>query len=305
MMKRPHVSVMMRRAAERGILVPAFNIVYLPMMAPVARALARLNTFGLAEVSLPDVLMFGAKSFKAVAEEYRRLADPEVVGLHLDHAPVIDHDGKRVDWEAIITDALALGYESVMLDGSRLPLDQNIAATRKVVQLSHPQAAVEAELGAVFGHESGPRPSYEELFATRRGFTDVEEARRFVRETGVDWLSVAVGSIHGAISGAAKDQAKVSARLHVEHLRALRDATGVPLVLHGGSGVERASVLAGIKNGIAKINIATEIRQAWEKTLAAGKGEHAAAEAVEAKIDELVLQVYGVGGSLKALLKNE
>ncbi len=302
-MKRPHVSVMMRRAAERGILVPAFNIAYVPMMAPVARTLERLNTFGLAEVALPDITMFGAKSFKAISEEYRKRANPEVVGLHLDHTPVIDQDGKRVDWEAIMREALGLGYESVMLDGSRLSLEENIAAARKVVQMSHPKAAVEAELGAVLGHESGPMPPYEELFATRRGFTDVEEARRFVKETGVDWLSVAVGSIHGAISGAAKDKAKVAARLHIEHLRALRDAVGVPLVLHGGSGVQRDSVLAGIKNGIAKINIGTEIRHAWEKTLAAGKGEQGAAEAVGAKVEELITQIYGIGGSLKTLLK--
>ncbi len=302
-MRRPHVSVMMRRAAERGILVPAFNIAYLPMMAPVAAALERLNTFGLTEVALPDITMFGAKSFKLVAEEYRRRANPEVVGLHLDHTPVIDQDNQRVDWEAIMREALGLGYESVMIDGSRLTLEENIAATRKAVQMSHPKAAVEAELGAVLGHESGPMPPYEELFASRRGFTDVEEARRFVKETGVDWLSVAVGSIHGAISGAAKDKAKVAARLHIEHLRLLRNAVGVPLVLHGGSGVQRDSVLAGIKNGIAKINIGTEIRHAWEKTLAAGKGEQAAAEAVGAKVEELITQVYGIGGSVERLLK--
>jgi len=209
----------------------------------------------------------------------------------------------RVDFVGDITRALAAGYESVMVDGSRLSMDENIAATRKAVQMSHPKAAVEAELGAVLGHESGPMPPYEELFASRRGFTDVEEARRFVKETGVDWLSVAVGSIHGAISGAAKDKAKVAARLHIEHLRLLRNAVGVPLVLHGGSGVQRDSVLAGIKNGIAKINIGTEIRHAWEKTLAAGKGEQAAAEAVGAKVEELITQVYGIGGSVERLLK--
>jgi fructose/tagatose bisphosphate aldolase len=113
----------------------------------------------------------------------------------------------------------------------------------------------------------------------------------------VDWLSVAVGSIHGAITGAGKDQAKLAARLHIEHLRLLRQITGVPLVLHGGSGVQKESVLDGIRNGIAKINIGTEIRQAYEKPLAAGKGEKAAQEAVAAKIEELIVEVYGIAGS--------
>jgi len=300
-MKRPHVTVMMRRACERGVLIPAFNIAYLGMMTPVAQALKETEVFGLAEVARPDVEKFGAVSYEAVAAAYAREADPEYVGLHLDHTPVIDEDGRRVDWAPLIRQALALRFESVMIDGSRLPLAENIAVTKEVVAMSHPQAAVEAELGAVLGHEAGPLPPYEELFRSRKGFTDPDEARRFVRETGVDWLSVAVGNIHGAITGAAKDQAKVAARLHIEHLGLLRQAAGVPLVLHGGSGVQRESVLAGIRNGIAKINIGTEIRHAWEKTLASGGGEAAAADAVKVKVVELTTQVYGIAGSARAL----
>ena len=296
-MKRPSVAEMMRSACEKQILIPAFNIAYLPMTQPVARTLERLGAFGLAEVAMPDVTRFGAKSFDAVAAEYRKEANPEFVALHLDHVPVIDEEHKRLDWEKLIRKGLGLGFESVMLDGSRLPLEENIAAVRKVVEMCHPNVAVEAELGAVLGHEAGPIPPYEELFRTKKGFTDPDEARRFVKETGVDWLSVAVGSIHGAITGAGKDQAKVAARLHIEHLRMLRKVTGVPLVLHGGSGVQKQSVLDGIRNGIAKINIGTEIRQAYEKPLAAGKGEKAAQDAVAAKVEELIVEVYGIAGS--------
>jgi ketose-bisphosphate aldolase len=288
---------MMQSACEKQILIPAFNIAYLPMTRPVAQTLERLGTFGLAEVAMPDVTRFGAKSFDAVAAEYRKEANPEFVALHLDHVPVIDEEHKRLDWEKLIRKGLDLRFESVMLDGSRLPLEENIAAVRKVVEMCHPKVAVEAELGAVLGHEAGPIPPYEELFRTKRGFTDPDEARRFVQETGVDWLSVAVGSIHGAITGAGKDQVKFSARLHIEHLRALRLAAGVPLVLHGGSGVQKESVLEGIRNGIAKINIGTEIRQAYEKPLAAGKGEQAAQDAVAAKVEELIVEVYGIAGS--------
>ena len=301
-MNRPHVSEIMKTACDRRILIPAFNIAYIPMMRPVVKALERSGTFGLVEVARPDVERFGAESFRAVAAAYRTEADPEFVGLHMDHIPVIDEDGRRVEWEPLIEEGLALGFESVMVDGSRLPLHENIATTKKAVAMSHPQAAVEAELGAVLGHEAGPLPPYEELFTSRKGFTDPDEAKRFVEESGVDWLSVAIGNIHGAISGAAKDKAKVAARLHIEHLQMLAEVTGVPLVLHGGSGIRRESVLEGIRHGIAKINIGTEIRQAYERALHAGQA--AAQDAVAAKVEELISDVYGIEGSA-AILSNE
>jgi fructose/tagatose bisphosphate aldolase len=108
-------------------------------------------------------------------------------------------------------------------------------------------------------------PPYDELFASGKGFTDPDEAARFVRETGVDWLSVAVGSVHGAISAAARTQKKVEARLNIDVLEKLRTATNVPLVLHGGTGIRKDYVLEGVRHGIAKINIATATRQPYER----------------------------------------
>ena len=179
--------------------------------------------------------------------------------------PVIDEDGKTVDYMEILERAIHAGYESVMVDGSRLPLEENIRVTRDVVQLAHEcNVPVEAELGAVLGHEAGPLPPYEELFESGKGFTDVAEATRFVNESRVDWLSVAIGNVHGAIS-AARKQKKIAARLNIERLRALREATNVPLVLHGGSGIRKQYVIEAIHHGIAKINVGTAIRQPYEK----------------------------------------
>ena len=110
-MKRPDVGTMMKRACERHILIPAFNIAYLPMMRPVCKTLERLKTFGLAEAARPDVEKFGAKSFEAVAAEFRKEANPEFVALHLDHIPVIDEDRQRVEWEKLIQTGLDLGFE--------------------------------------------------------------------------------------------------------------------------------------------------------------------------------------------------
>lgn len=279
-------------AARNALVVPAFNIPYLPMMEPVVDALRETRAFGLIQVARLEWMKFKAGSLKAIRDTYEACKDERFTRLHLDHVPVIDEDHQSVDVAAIIEEAIALGYESVMVDGSRLPLEGNIAATAEVVRLARRAGIpVEAELGAVLGHEAGPLPPYEELFRSGRGFTDPAEAQRFVAETGVDWLSVAVGNIHGAISGAAKSAKKVEARLDIGHLdRILGAVGGVPLVLHGGSGIAKASILDGVRHGIAKINIGTAIRQAYEAGAAVSPAEarRRTAEAVTAVIrDEL------------------
>lgn len=256
----------LEKARNVCTVVPGFNIPYLPMMAPTVQALRDTNSFGLIMVARLEWVKFEARSIKAIAEEYRRIGDPRHTRLHLDHVPVIDEDNLRVDFAGDIERALAAGYQSVMVDGSRLSLAGNIAATKQIVDMAHARgAAVECELGVVMGHEAGPLPPYEELFASGKGFTDPCEAARFVRETGVDWLSVAVGSVHGAISAAARQQKKVEARLNIEHLERLRQATGVPLVLHGGSGIRKDCVTQAVRHGITKINIASATRQPCER----------------------------------------
>jgi len=258
----------MLKAWREGIVIPAFNIPYLPMMAPVVQALRDARTFGLIEVARPEWEKFEAKSIAAVRHEYEKVKDDRYTRLHLDHVPAIDEDQVRVDFEAIIREAIDLGYQSVMVDGSRLPLEKNMACTAKVVRMAH-EAGIpaEAELGAVLGHESGPLPPYDELFASGKGFTDPDEAGRFARETGADWLSVAIGNVHGAISAAARSRKKVQARLHIDHLDRIREATATPLVLHGGSGIRKEDLQTAFKHGIAKINIGTTIRQAYERNV--------------------------------------
>ncbi|MBN1671072.1 MAG: class II fructose-bisphosphate aldolase [Kiritimatiellae bacterium] len=255
----------LNRARAAGTVVPGFNIPYLPMMGPVVQALRDTDSFGLIAVARLEWEKFESRSLEAVAAEYGRVADARHTRLHLDHVPVIDEDNLTVDFEGIIARAIDAGYQSVMIDGSRLPLAGNVACTRTVAGMAHAAGIpVEAELGAVMGHEAGPLPPYEELFASGRGFTDPEEAGAFVRQTGVDWLSVAVGNVHGAISAARKNETKLAARLNVEHLRRIADRTRVPLVLHGGTGIPKPCILDAIRNGIAKLNIATAIRQPYE-----------------------------------------
>jgi fructose-bisphosphate aldolase, class II len=262
------VAAIIQNARRIGVGIPAFNIPYLPMMEPVVRAVADQDSFALVDTARLEWLKFESKSPAAVAKEFARFGRREHVRLHLDHVPVVDEDDQRVDYLPIFQEALGLGYESVMVDGSRLSLDENITATRQVVELAHAAAVpVEAELGAVLGHEAGPLPPYEELYASGRGFTDLEQARKFAQATGCDWLSVAIGNIHGAIAAGRKDQKKVEARLNLERLEQLSQAADMPLVLHGGSSVRQEYLLGAMKRGIAKINVATEIRQAYEVAL--------------------------------------
>jgi ketose-bisphosphate aldolase len=238
------------------------------MMEAVVEALRDRDCFGLIAVARPEWMKLGAQSVRAIYQEYQRVKDERFTRLHLDHVPVIDEDNLSVDYEAIIREAIQLGYQSVMVDGSRLPLEENIQATRKIARLAHAAGiALEGELGAVLGHEAGPLPPYEELFASGKGFTAVEEARRFVQETGVDWLSVAVGNVHGAISALTRHNKKVEARLNLGHLQRIYEAVQIPLVLHGGSGIRKEYILQAIPRGITKINIATAIRQPYESAL--------------------------------------
>jgi len=283
-------------ALAAGTAVPGFNIPYLPMMRPVVAALRDTGTFGLIQVARLEWEKFQARSLKAIRDEYEAAKDQRFTRLHLDHVPVIDEDNRRVDWRAIIAEAIALGYQSVMVDGSRLPLAENIAVTREVARMARAAGVpVEAELGAVLGHEAGPLPPYDELFASGKGFTDPDDAARFVRASGADWLSVAIGNVHGAIGLAQKDKKKVEARLNIEHLKRIRRAAGVPLVLHGGSGIRREDVLAAIKAGIAKINVGTAIRQPYE--VASKQSAKAAEEAAYRAAVDVITSELEVAGS--------
>ncbi len=306
MTKQPSTTLAqaLRNALKAGLVVPAFNVPYLPMIEPVVQAIVGQDVFALIETSRLEWLKFESHSPDAVMEAFQKFAQPEYVRLHLDHVPVIDEDNQHVDYVPIFKEALALGYDSVMVDGSRLNLEDNIAATRTVVDMAHAaDVPCEAELGAVLGHEAGPLPPYDVLFNSGQGFTDAEEAARFVQETACDWLSVAFGNVHGAISGVRKDKKKVAARLNLEHLDKLRQVTDIPLVLHGGSSIKRDYLLEAIKRGIAKVNIATEIRQAYEQALKASEGSiKAAQDAVYERTCWLLRDYLAIAGTRRQII---
>ena len=210
-----------------GRAVPAFTTYTLESTRAVCEAARRTG--------LPAMLAAGSSSFKAAGREplaaaalAAARAAPVEIGVHLDHATDPDE----------IAACIELGYSSVMIDGSALPFEENVAVTRAVVERAHAAGVwVEGELGGVGGDED--RSS--EAEAAER--TDPAQAAEFVERTGVDALAAAVGTVHGYTAQ--------PVHVDVERLHAIREATGgVPLVLHGASGLPddelRAAVAAGV-----------------------------------------------------------
>jgi ketose-bisphosphate aldolase len=161
--------------------------------------------------------------------------------IHLDHGDSYELAAKCLDE----------GFDSVMIDASEKPFSENVKITQKVVALaSKYDACVEAELGYVakLGQSS-----------EKEGFTMPEEASRFVDETGVDALAVAIGNVHGFY--------RKEPRLDLDRLSRIRDVTNAALVLHGGSGIPDSTLRDAIARGICKVNLATEIKNIFMKTL--------------------------------------
>jgi len=159
------------------------------------------------------------------------------VSLILDHGGSFEHAIKAITW----------GFTDVMYDGSKLPFDENIANTQAVVRAAHAVGVcVEAELGHV-----GQGSEYASFGGQRIGFTDPGLVEKFVNETGVDFLAVAIGNAHGQYQG--------EPHLDIDLLKEIRRRVEIPLVLHGGSGISEAQFHASIDAGIAKINIATDL----------------------------------------------
>ncbi|MCL2421809.1 MAG: class II fructose-bisphosphate aldolase, partial [Defluviitaleaceae bacterium] len=157
---------------------------------------------------------------------------------HLDHGSSYE----------LAMSALAAGYSSIMFDGSLLSFEENAAATRKVVKAAEAKGiTVEAELGSVGGKEDDHEAENE--------YTDPMQAAEFVDLTGIDSLAIAIGTAHGFYSGTPK--------LDIPRLTEIRKHVSIPLVLHGASGLSTEAVRACIKEGICKVNFATELRIAY------------------------------------------
>ena len=197
------------------------------------------------ETKTPIILAFGAKyltnfSLESAAALTKSLAeDLDIpVCLHLDHCADMD----------VVFRAIKAGFGSVMYDGSMLPYEQNLANTKKVCEVAHAcGVSVEAELGSIAAGDK----SHEGSADDKEVYTDPKLAKEFVEITKVDALAVSVGTVHGLYKG------KPNIRFDI--LEEINKEVGIPLVMHGGSGIPEDDILKSIANGISKINVNTEI----------------------------------------------
>lgn len=228
-----------KKADRGGYAVPAFNFNDIWDLTAIIRAAEAVRS-PVMVMAVPRVLdCIGREAGAAMALAAARTASVPVF-LHLDHCTDVDICKKAVD----------LGFPSVMIDGSALPLDQNIAKVKEVCAYAHRRnAVVEAELGRIMGNNE------EGTYTDTDFLIQVDEAVRLTRETGVDALAVGIGTAHGFYKGKPK--------IHFYRLIEVHDAIDTPLVLHGGTGIPVEDIHRAIDNGINKVNIGAALRYAY------------------------------------------
>ncbi|MDO4292422.1 MAG: class II fructose-bisphosphate aldolase [Eubacteriales bacterium] len=241
-MPRVNARELLLDAQAHHYAVGAFNVENMEMMQAVICA-AEQEGAPIILQTTPSTIKYGdtalfASMARALAEK-----SPVPVAIHLDHGNSF----------ALCIRAAGDGYTSIMIDGSALPMAENIALVRRVTEMAaafSSRPCVEAELGKLGGKEDAV-----EVKPGEDIYTDPEEAARFAAETQIDSLAVAIGTAHGFYKGKPK--------LDFERLAQLQAAVSVPLVLHGSSGVPDEDVRRSIALGICKVNFATELRAAY------------------------------------------
>ena len=171
-----------RLAWQHHTIVPAFNIPYLPMAKPVAQAIIDEKTVAMLQVARLEWEKFESQSLEAVAEEYFKYYDPKYTLLHLDHVPVIDEDQKRVDYMPILERAVKAGYQSVMVDGSRLCLAENIAVTKQVADFAQMTSPARPSSAPSWVTRARVRTWIMKRFSARRRALPISERRSSLRK---------------------------------------------------------------------------------------------------------------------------
>lgn len=264
-------------AERKGVAISHFNISNLEALHAVCSAAKELNLPVVIGVSEGEREFVGIHEAAALVKMYREVHNQPVF-LNADHTYSVEGVKKAID----------AGFDAVIFDGVKLSPEENIAATRECVLYARNcgrDVLVEAELGNI-GQSSKVLDEVPDGVATDDKFlTTPEQAKDFVEKTGVDLLAPAVGNMHGMVKG------KKNPRLNIERISEIRKACGVPLVLHGGSGIEDVDFQAAIKAGISTIHINTEIRiafvEALKKSLKENKKEIAPYKIMQPTIDAI------------------
>jgi len=266
------------QAVNGGYAVGAFNMHNVETTQALVLAAEQAKSPVFLQVGRAIVPHMGlAKAFdmtKRIAEE----SEAKFM-IHLDHGP----------WDEVF-EAIQLGFSSIMYDGAHLPFEDNIVSTRKIVEVAHSFGIpVEAELGKI--------PDADEEVDWTSYYTDVAEAERFVAETGVDYLAISVGIVHGVPT-------REPQPLDIERIAAIKAVTGIPLVLHGASGIPENEVRAAIGAGVHKFNADTDLRHAFRSGIEEvwSRGDRQLEEAMSEGRERMIaatvekMELYGCAG---------
>ncbi len=240
-------------AKEKGVAVGHFNISNLEALWGIFRAAQSLNVPVIIGVSEGERDFVGVKQAVALVKSIREEYDYPIY-LNADHTYSFER----------VKEAIDAGFDSVIIDGAKLSFEENVKLTKQCVDYARAQeketgreVLVEAELGYIGQSSKVLDEIPEGVLLDESSLTDPAKAKEFVEQTGVDMLAPAVGNFHGML------RSGVDPKLNIERVKQISDATGIPLVLHGGSGNSGDDFKMSIANGIAIVHINTEIRIAF------------------------------------------
>lgn len=228
-------------AQKNHFAVPAFNVSSNMILKGVLQACIEKKAPVIIAIH-PDELSFVEDSFvTAVREEANKAPIP--VCIHLDHGSSFDQ----------VIRAIRCGFTSVMIDSSTTSFEKNVEITKKIVEVAHAvNVSVEAELGTIGATGNGGEAGTENII-----YTNPDDVVKFVSQTHVDTLAIAIGTAHGLYPK------NVKPKLRLDLLKTIRGMTDIPLVLHGGSDNPDTEIAEAVKLGVSKINISSDIKAAF------------------------------------------
>ena len=242
-----------KEAERKKIAIGHFNVATLEQMKAIATVAKKLRIPVVVGVSEGEWGFIGLRQIVALRDAYR--SEGVALYLNADHTRSLEN----------VARVAAVGFDSVIFDAAHLPLEENIAQTKIAVAIVKKHSSflrktvIEGELGYIGTSSQLLDAIPEGAAVTQKFFTTPEDARRFVKETGVHMCAPAVGNIHGMLKN------MPNPRLDIPRIAAIRKSTGVPIVLHGGSGISDEDFVSAINAGISLIHISTELRVAWKK----------------------------------------
>ncbi len=248
-----------KEAEEKKVAIGHFNVSDIVGLKAVFEAARELNVPIIIGVSEGERGFIGVKQIFALVKSLRKEYNYPIF-LNADHTHSLEK----------LKEVVKASFDSAVFDGSKLSLDENIKITAEAIKFAksiNPEFLVEGEMGYIGSGSIVMEEIPEGAIINPEDFTKPEDAVRFVKETGVDLFAPAVGNIHGIITGG-------NPRLDIGRIGAIRKSAGVPLVLHGGSGIKNEDFLAAINAGISVIHINTELRVAWRKGMDAALSQN-------------------------------